>query len=495
MDKRILHFLGIAVIVAGCSASKSSLSLYRKYSPGDLSHDYRIFKNVLKQSHPGLYWYTSRDSMENYFNWGADQIKDSLTELQFRKVLSYITSKIHCGHTSVRPSRHFIRQMDTSRIRIFPLSLKIWKDTAVVAANLNRKDSVLKRGVVVTAINNKPIRQIVDSLFEFLPADGYNRTHKFQALSNRGAFGNYYNNIFGTSEKYSIEYLDSSGEEKQETIPVYNPFADTLNGGNLSEYFTSTRRERKRQELRNIRRLQVDNKNNTAFMEVGSFGRGYRLKKFFRRSFKMIRKKKVENLVIDLRGNGGGNVMNSVLLSKFLVTRPFKLADSLYAIRRRSIYSRYIQNRLLNHIFMDFVTKKRADGNYHFGYFERHYFKPKKKNHFDGPTYLLTGGNSFSATILFAESVIHEKNVIVVGEETGGGAYGNSAWLIPDVTLPKTKVRFRLPLFRLVIDKDIPKNGRGVQPEVESLPTVKAIKNGIDYKMDKVLELIREAKR
>jgi hypothetical protein len=494
MYKRILHFFGIAVIVAGCSASKSSLSLYRKYAPEDLSYDYRVFENVLKQSHPGLYWYTSRDSMENYFNRGADQLKDSLTEPQFRKVLSYVTSKIHCGHTSVRPSKHFIKQIDTSYKRIFPLSMKIWKDTAVVAANLNRKDSVLKRGTVVTAINNKPITQIVDSLFEFLPADGYNRTHKFQALSNRGAFGNYYNNIFGTSEKYSIGYLDSSGEEEQESIPVYNPFGDTLNSSNLREYFTFSRKEKKQQELQYIRRLQVDKKNNTAFMEVGSFSRGYKLKKFFRESFKKIRKKKVQNLVIDLRGNGGGNVMNAVLLSKFLANKPFKLADSLYAIRRRSAYGRYIQNHLLNHIFMDFVTKKKADGNYHFGYFERHYFKPKKKNHFDGPTYLLTGGNSFSATILFAESVIHEKNVIVVGEETGGGAYGNSAWLIPDVTLPKTKVRFRLPLFRLVIDKDIPKNGRGVQPEVPSLPTVEAIKNGMDYKMDKVLELIRDGK-
>ena len=61
-----------------------------------------------------------------------------------------------------------------------------------------------------------------------------------------------------------------------------------------------------------------------------------------------------------------------------------------------------------------------------------------------------------------------QDNVTIVGEETGGGAYGNTAWLIPDVTLPETGVRFRLPLFRLVIDKNYPKNGKGVQPEVEA---------------------------
>ncbi|HSU29056.1 MAG TPA: hypothetical protein VLJ68_11785, partial [Chitinophagaceae bacterium] len=105
------------------------------------------------------------------------------------------------------------------------------------------------------------------------------------------------------------------------------------------------------------------------------------------------------------------------------------------------------------------------------------------------------GGNSFSATTLFARSVITQENVIVVGEETGGGAYGNSAWLIPDAKLPETKIRLRIPLFRLVIDRNIPKNGRGVQPEIESTPTVDAVRRGSDYKLDKVMELIRQDKQ
>jgi hypothetical protein len=81
---------------------------------------------------------------------------------------------------------------------------------------------------------------------------------------------------------------------------------------------------------------------------------------------------------------------------------------------------------------------------------------------------------------------------VIVGEETGGGAYGNNAWLIPDVTLPLTKVRFRLPLFRLVIDADLPKNGRGIIPEVEALPTVNDIRSNIDFKMRKVTEMIKQ---
>ena len=486
-----LSVIIVSLVFASCGVSKSSFRSGHKYSPKEVEYDYRVFENVLKESHPGLYWYTSRDSMDYYFNEGEKQLKDSMTEPEFRKVLSYVVSKIDCGHTSVKASKHYMRRVDSSRFQIFPLSLKLWDDTVTVAANLNRSDSILRRGTVVTAINNKNIKEITDTIFQYLPADGYNRTHKFQTLSNRGTFGYSYTSIFGLSDKYTINYIDSAGETKSVTIPVYNPLKDSVNRRPARELIKTTRKERKQAGLSGARQLQIDTENKTATMDVNTFSRGYRLKRFFRRSFRRLHDNDIQYLIIDLRGNGGGNVMNSTLLSKFLIDKPFRLADSLYAISRHNAYSRYVQNYFFNRVFMWFTTKKRSDGYYHFGYFERHYFKPKKKYHFDGQTYILIGGNSFSATSLFTESVIDEDNVIVVGEETGGGAYGNTAWLIPDVVLPETRVRFRLPLFRLVINKNNPKNGRGILPEIEVKPTVEAIRNGRDYKMDKVKELIK----
>lgn len=252
-----------------------------------------------------------------------------------------------------------------------------------------------------------------------------------------------------------------------------------------------------RKDLRNIRKnsvrlLKMDSANHVAMMDLNSFGRGYGLKGFFRRSFRALRKHKMTHLVIDVRGNGGGSVTNSTQLTRYMTDHPFKVGDSLYAIAKRKKYGRYIENDFFNRLFMTFFTRRKSDGYYHFRYFERHYFKPKKKNHFGGKVYILTGGNSFSATTLFASALMKQDNVTIVGEETGGGAYGNSAWLIPNMTLPETKVRFRLPLFRLVIDKTYPKTGRGVQPEIEIKPTVRAIREGADYKLDKVMELINQ---
>src|SRR5690606_30237588 len=191
---------------------------------------------------------------------------------------------------------------------------------------------------------------------------------------------------------------------------------------------------------------------------------------------------------------GGGSVNNSTLITRYLAKQRFKISDSLYAIRKKSANQKYIQHHFWNKLFLFMFTRKRRDGNYHFGYFEKHFFKPKKKDHFDGEVYVLTGGNSFSATTLFASALAKQDNVTIVGEETGGAAYGNSAWLIPDVTLPETGVRFRLPLFRLVINKNTPKNGLGVQPEVDAPPTVEAVRRSRDFKVEKALELIQQDK-
>ncbi|MDB5251625.1 MAG: hypothetical protein JWP27_794 [Flaviaesturariibacter sp.] len=478
----------LALLACSCAVRKPVTSA-RKIAPETMQADYALFRAILEEDHPGLYWYTPKDSMDLAFDQGRARLDDSLTEPAFRNVLSYVLSKIRCGHTTTMPSRSWLRSRDTLRNHFFPLVLKLWPDTAIVTQYLSRKDSVVPRGAILTSIDGRPMNAIVDSLFQFLSTDGYNRTHKYQTLTNRGAFGSLYLSVFGAREKFSVGFLDSNGIARSALIPLYTVVRDTTRRPVPQP--TVSRRERRSRTLTANRSLRIDTATGTAFMELNTFTRTGRLRSFFRKTFRTLRHDKVPNLVIDLRSNGGGSVTNSNLLTKYIAGGRFRIADSLFANNRHSSYSRYQQSALWNRLFLLFFTHRRSDGRYHFTWFENRSFRPKKKNHYDGNVYVLNGGNTFSASTLFAGAVRPQPNVTLVGEETGGGAYGNNAWLIPDVTLPRTGVRFRLPLFRLVIDKNAPR-GFGVQPEIFAGPTVDAIRHNRDYKTDKVMELIRK---
>ena len=111
------------MVLVSCSVSRHSFNPDNKYGKELLQKDYTVFRDVLEENHPSLYWYTSKDSMDHYFNSGYESISDSMTETQFRTLLSWVVSKISCGHTTVRPSRKYLKYFDTARSRQFPLSL------------------------------------------------------------------------------------------------------------------------------------------------------------------------------------------------------------------------------------------------------------------------------------------------------------------------------------------------------------------------------------
>jgi hypothetical protein len=482
-------------LVASCTSSGKIYNLQKKYPPAVLQADYTLFRNILETSHPSIYWYTTKDSMDYYFDQGYKSLGDSMTEIQFRDQLAFVISKIDCGHTSMKGSKAFSRYVDTASSVAFPFALKFWSDTMVITANLRRSQPILQRGTVVKSINGYDAQALTDTLFNYITTDGYSMNGKYQSLSTGFAFANLYKNIIGLTDSIDIRYIDSLGTESQAYVMPYDFRADTMNKKTLSHgppgKGDGKKKERPSFYLSSMN-LQLDTVMKTGFMTVANFDRTNHLKKFFKNSFKVLQKEGIRNLIIDVRSNGGGDAGLSTLLTRYIIDHKFKLADSLYTIKLPSEYKKYMQKSFIYGMLITAVTRKGKDDKYHFRYFEKHYYSPKKKYHYDGQVFILIGGNSFSATTLFAGDLKGQKNVTLVGEETGGGYYGNTAWLIPDVTLPNTGLRFRLPRFRMVISKDRVKNGRGIMPDVWALPSVDAIRGGVDFKAMKVKELISQ---
>lgn len=482
-----------AIIGFCCVLLLVSCAGTRKYTPAQkyprqvLQKDFTLLRTILEKKHPSLYWYTSRDSMNLYFDRYYASIKDSMTEQQFMwHVLAPVVDKIHCGHTSVGSSKAYRKWMQGKQLPSFPLYFKIWNDTMAVNGNLDRKDSVFKRGTIVKSINGESTQQLVSRIFKYLPEDGHANNINYIRISAN--FPYYHRNIYGLSNKYKVEYIDS-GIVKTRELPMWQRIIDTTK--KLPDTIRRPRPSVPREtRLQSMRSFTIDSSGKLATMTLNTFSKG-RLRHFFRSSFRQMREKNIPNLVLDVRSNGGGKVMMSTLLTKYLRKTPFKVADSVYAVARGvGPYGRYIKGGFLNSIEMFFISKKRADGKYHLGHLEKKLYKPRKKNHYDGNVYVLINGPSFSATALFCNAVKGQENITLVGEETGGGWHGNSGIMIPDIKLPNTKITVRLPLFRLVQYNHVPKNGTGVPPDWFIGTSYDALLKGYDYKMKLVREKI-----
>ncbi len=482
------HLLFVFAILSSCGVSRN-YHPYKKYASEILKEDYSLLRNILETKHPSIYWYTSKDSMNLFFDEGYNSIKDSMTELQFGwKVLAPLTHYIRCGHTSFSMSNNWNKFIKDKRLPSIPLYLKIWGDTIVVTANLNRKDSVLKKGTVVTGINGLRNKEMINRMFSSMVQDGYAYNVNYQRLSS--SFPYFHRNIFGITKTYSIQYLDSRGKEQIVKIPYFNPAPDTAKKIRPDKPPVKPKKPTRKQRMEEFRSLKIDS--STALLVLNTFSNGH-LRTFFRRSFRKMRKSGIKDLVIDLRGNGGGKISNYVLLSKYIRNSKFRVSDTTVAVNNKlGPYSRHISTGFWNNLGLKFFTRKHKDGRYHYGYWERHLVNPKTTNHFNGNVYVLTGGLTFSASTLFCNTVKGQENVKLIGEETGGGWHGNSGVMIPDIILPNTKLRVRLPLFRLVNYNHVSKTGLGIPPDIYVPPTVDNIRKNIDGKMKRVSELISQ---
>jgi len=461
-----------------------------KIAPALLIKDLQTLHKILKQNHPSIYWYTPKDSMDFYFSSALASVKDSMSVWAFKNVVASYLAKIKCGHTSVHFSPKLTKQYAKYRFPQFPLQLKVWKDSAVVIGNIYTRDSVLKRGTIITAINQLPIKPLVDSIYGIMSTDGNSINFKSQVLTNN--FSSWYKARFGDADSvYQISYIDSAGNSKTSSIAAYvppKPKKDSLS----STTAAISKPKLPKPAVPKKWTLFIDSSANTAFMRVTSFS-GSGLRKFIRQSFRTIKTSGVKNLVVDLRENGGGNIKNSTRLSQYISDHAFKIADSVVASNRgisKVPFSNFF-NVVYYALAKSVISKKETDGKFHFKRFEKHYYKPIIKNHFDGSVYILQGGYTFSASTLFTSPLIKQKNVTIVGEETGGGYYGNSAMMIPNIKLPNSQLFFRLPLYRLVMDKTRPKGG-GVMPDVLVDPSSYAIKQGFDIKLETVKKMIQQ---
>jgi Peptidase family S41 len=475
---------------AACNISRSTVHLPEKIDPASLKKDVEILHRGLQEYHPSLYAYIPKTEFDSAFNQSIESIQDSLSESEFAyKIVAPFIARIRCGHTSVSLSSHYMRYLRSNPPASFPLFLKFFGDTMMVSRNLHRNDSLIKKGTRILNINGLDSRAIKNRLFSSFPTDGYAESVNLARINNNFPF--YYRIVMGVDSAYTIDYLDEQNTIKTSTIKAFKAGQQTKTNNTRQ----NSPQKRPTQRSRDLE-LRLDTGSNLAYMFLANFDHPLKSHRFIRKSFNKIKQHQIEHLIIDLRTNGGGVIDNEVFLARHLRKTRFRVADSAVAIKQAFMgYGKYFRNEWINGLIIKLFTREDEHGRFHMtGYWEKRQFKPIRHRFFHGQVYILTGGMTFSAASLFCITLKGQDNVRLIGEETGGSGYANNGLLIPDFVLPYSRVKVRVPLFRLVPDSTAINNGRGVFPDIPVSSTSASLKAGFDPVMFSTLSLIRKYK-
>jgi C-terminal processing protease CtpA/Prc len=103
----------------------------------------------------------------------------------------------------------------------------------------------------------------------------------------------------------------------------------------------------------------------------------------------------------------------------------------------------------------------------------------------------MINGGSFSASCLLASSLKANANVTFVGEETGGGFNSTVAGLLPVLTLPNSKLSWRIGLMDIKTTFQTNVFGHGIYPDHEIVPTLQDKIENKDPELDWILNDVK----
>lgn len=473
-------FIVGAVLFQNCVRTHASL-LTKKYSPAELREDAQVLNDVILEMHPAVGLYHPRDYYKQLFSNFVSSLNDSLTEKQFRTRTKLILDELHCGHTEVLYSKSFYREVKPMKFNYSPYVFLPVNNKAYVIANLNKKqDSTIRKGFEVTRINGITMDSIFRYSKRFISSDGYNQTGKDHFLQL--GFNTYFLGQFGRPDTFELEYKEGKAlkETKYAAIKLKDMPPLPL-GPKDDSLYTKYRRAK-------IKVRFLDSTSTTMIMKVEKFAHSGS-NRTYRKIFKKLKKKNTENLVLDLRNNGGGSLANAYHLLSYLMDTIS--TQTLRTPLKNYPYKHYTHGngafKFTRFAFKLLGEKKTLHDTDYFVY----KIKPRTKNHYGGKLFILINGGSFSASCLVAAYLDASPKVTLVGEETGGAREGCNAGVTPYYKLPNTRIRVRVPAFRVINDVSPKVTGRGVFPDYSLTYSYKDLVLKRDLELLKVKELLK----
>jgi hypothetical protein len=407
------------------------------FSREKLQADFKQFRSILENTHPALYDYMPKAVLDSLFDHNYGAIGGNMDFEDFLMLMTDVISQVGCGHSSLWiPGDYWSVAPDG----LFPLKLVPSGDRYYVTGSFS-KSSRVPLGSVIGSINGEPFEKIIAHLESRTSADGLNQAFRRAQVAQNFALK--YAMAYGLPESFTVGF-QAPGQFREEEAVLLPVSKKQLDRG---------REERKELSLKEIEAGKV------ALLTINSFayyGEVAMFRSFVDSVFQVIDQKGIQRLIMDLRGNRGGDPFCSSYLWGYLQHEPAPYFEDHYG--------RY--DTLANVI-------------------------PQPDNPYRGKLYTLIDGLGFSTTGHFCGLLKYHKVGSFVGSETGATytCTGNATY----PALKETGIMVgtaRVMRYTAAVKGMDPR--RGILPDYPLEPTPKDLISNRDRVLEYALSLASE---
>lgn len=404
-------------------------------SRGELLQDLKQLRAAMESLHPALYDYTPREEFDRLFTEARAALRGGTGLEAAYRIFAGLTSRIGCMHSSIWMPRGYWDSLDG---RLFPLRLLFSGDTVFVNGSYTDGPPI-PPGARVHAINGRPIEEILPAVRGSISADARSVFYMNYRLSFR--FPLHYALCFGHPPDFEVDYSLPGGDRRHRAVLDPVPTA---------KVWKNMRRPR---DLR----FEIRDDPVAAIIVIPHFAYYRDHEKFFgflEKAFDEIRRRGIEDLIIDLRGNDGGD--------------PFCAARLFAYLARESVpyfsrpYGRYA---------------KLADP------------VPLRKNRFTGRLFVLIDGGCGSTTGHLAGLLAYHGLGVRIGETTGATYVCHDAHR--SFLLEHTRFQAGIATGTFASAVEGLARDRGIEPHHAVRPAARDLSEGKDTVLEYALRLVR----
>ncbi len=409
----------------------------------DMQHDFSQLRRILETEHCCLYEYTGKEAFDRLFDDRFKLLDRPLRLEEFFRIMAPIAARVGCMHTALwMPSSYFKRNAEN----LFPLQVRLIESHLVVTGNY-REPLEVPVGSILLEINGRPAGEIIAELRTITSADAFNPYFIDAQVERR--FAMFYASVFGFPEKHTVTYA-LPGRKNRLTAELRPADLESVRKVVFANFSHPPLT------------LKILDDGRTAVMTVKTFSYYDRVdyfRDFMDSGFRQIKEKGIKNLVLDLRGNDGGDPFCAVILYSYLEKDP--------APYFAEPYGKYAE--LAKPI-------------------------PLPENHFTGNLFTLLDGRCGSTNGHFSALLDYHRIGRFVGTPSGS-TYKCNAGKNTEVGLDKTSIILTLGRSTFAAAVKGMDKAKPIMPDYPVKETYRDFLQGKDVYLETALELIKAANR